>query len=147
MGDKNGECERRGLTWRNVKQWTSIVETVGGPAISSIVRTTPFYTLTTHMGGITRNQQSAFGMARLLITMHPPWFDTSSSSSFFFWRWPKAASPKLAAPGSVYSGPVRWQRTDKEATKDDRRTGRQTGGGEGGKLGGTTGRERPQQGR
>ena len=31
--------------------------------------------------------------------------------------------------GSVYGGPVRWQRIDKEATKDDRRTGRQTGGG------------------
>ena len=42
--------------------------------------------------------------------------------------------------GSVYGGPVRRQRIDKEATKDDRRTGRQTGGGERGKLGGTTGR-------
>ena len=36
--------------------------------------------------------------------------------------------------GSVYGGPVRLQRIDKEATKDDRRTGRQTGGGEGGET-------------
>ena len=36
--------------------------------------------------------------------------------------------------GSVHGGPIRWQRMDKEATKDDRRTGRQTGGGEGGKT-------------
>ena len=49
--------------------------------------------------------------------------------------------------GSVYGGAGRWQRIDKEATKDDRRTGRQMGGGDGGKVGGTTGRERPQQAR
>ena len=36
--------------------------------------------------------------------------------------------------GSVYGGPVRWQRIDKKATKDDRRTGRQTGGGEEGET-------------
>ena len=36
--------------------------------------------------------------------------------------------------GSVYGGPVRRQRIDKEATKNDRRTGKQTGGGEGGNL-------------
>ena len=36
--------------------------------------------------------------------------------------------------GSVHGGPVLRQRIDKEATKDDKRTGRQTGGGEGGKL-------------
>ena len=41
--------------------------------------------------------------------------------------------------GSVYGGPVRWQRIDKEATKDDRRTGRQTGGGQGGETRGDYG--------